>query len=98
MTKTELIKAVAKKADISQKQARKVVNGVFEAMKRTLLDEDRIELRGFGSFHVREHDAYQTTNPKTGTEMHVGPRKSVHFKVGKDLEQRVDTLNDYDDE
>lgn len=97
MTKTELIKTVADRADISQKQARKVVNSVFEVMKHRLLDDDRIELRGFGSFHVRQHDAYETTNPKTGEQMRVGPRKSVHYKVGKELERRVDTLNEYDD-
>jgi integration host factor subunit beta len=97
MTKTELIKEVADRVDISQKQAREVVNGVFESMKYALLDDDRIELRGFGSFQVREDDAYETTNPKTGKKMPVGPRKKVHFKVGKELEQRVDTLNEYDD-
>jgi len=97
MTKTELIKEIAERVDISQKQAREVVNGLFESMKYALLDDNRIELRGFGSFEVREHDAYETTNPKTGNKMPVGPRKSIHFKVGKELEQRVDTLNDYDD-
>ena len=97
MTKTELIKTVAERAEVSQKQAREIVNGVFEAMKLALLDEDRIELRGFGSFHVRHHDPYETTNPLTGEKMQVGPRKSVHFKVGKELEERVDTLNEYDD-
>jgi len=97
MTKTELIKTVAERADISQKRARKVVNGVFEAMKHTLLDDDRIELRGFGSFHVRHYDSHEAMNPKTGKKIEVGPRRSVHFKVGKELKQRVDTLNDYDD-
>ena len=98
MTKTELIKTVAERADISQKLARKVVNGVFESMKHSLLDEDRIELRGFGSFHVRHYDAHEATNPKTGKTIEVGPRKSIHFKVGKELKRRVDTLNEYDEE
>lgn len=97
MTKTELIKAVADRADITQQLAREVVNGFFDAMKRALLDERRIEVRGFGSFTVRHYDAREARNPKTGQVVEVGPKKSVHFNVGKDLRQRVDTLNDYDD-
>lgn len=97
MTKTELIKAVADRAGITQKLAREVVNGFFDAMKRSLLAENRIEVRGFGSFTVRHYDAREARNPKTGQVVHVGPKKSVHFNVGKDLRQRVDTLNDYED-
>lgn len=97
MTKTELIKTVADQAEISQQQARDIVNSIFETMKDALLSEDRIELRGFGSFQVREYDAHEAMNPKTGKKIEVGPRKSVHFKVGKDLKQRVDILNDYDE-
>jgi len=90
MTKTELIKAVAERADVTQERARTIVNGFFESMKHALLEDDRIELRGFGSFEVREYDAHEAVDPRTGEEIEVGPRKSVHFRVGKDLRQRVD--------
>ncbi|MFB6262168.1 MAG: HU family DNA-binding protein [Bradymonadaceae bacterium] len=97
MTKTELVEAVSENADITKKRARKVVNGFFDAMKRALMDDRRIELRGFGSFTIRNYDAREARNPKTGEVVHVEPKKSVHFNVGKDLKQRVDTLNEYDD-
>ncbi len=94
MTKTELIKAVAEQADLTQSRARTVVNRMLEKMKHALLEGRRIELRGFGSFEVREYDSHEAYNPKTDEHIEVGPRKSVHFNVGKDFKQRVD----YDDE
>lgn len=97
MTKSELIDTVSENADITKKRAKIVVNTMLETMKDALKDDDRIELRGFGSFSIREYDAREARNPRTGEKVHVEPRKSVHFKVGKDLRQRVDTLNDYDD-
>ncbi len=97
MTKTELIDEIAERADVTKKRARELVDGTFDAMKRSLMDEERIEIRGFGSFSIREYDARMARNPKTGELLHVGPRKSVHFNVGKELKHRVDTLNTYDD-
>ncbi|MFW5966000.1 MAG: HU family DNA-binding protein [Persicimonas sp.] len=95
MTKSELIETVAERIDIPKNRAHKVVNAIFDAMKGALLDEDRIELRGFGSFSIREYDARVGRNPKTGEKVYVDEKKSVHFKVGKELRQRVDVLNEY---
>jgi len=68
---------------------------------RTVLTPDgwKLTYRRSGAhelYHL-DDDPYETTNPLTGEKMQVGPRKSVHFKVGKELEERVDTLNEYDD-
>lgn len=95
MTKSELIEEVADRLDVTKTRASAIVNAIFDSMKEALLSDERIELRGFGSFSIRNYDARIGRNPRTGEEVHVPPKKSVHFKVGKELKQRVDTLNDY---
>ncbi len=95
MTKSELIEKIAERIDIPKKQAYEVVNAIFDAMKEALLEHDRIELRGFGSFSIREYDSRMGRNPRTGEKVHVDSKKSVHFKVGKELRERVDVLNEY---
>ena len=95
MTKSELIEEVSDRLDVPRNRASAIVNAIFDAMKGALLEDERIELRGFGSFSIRNYDARVGRNPRTGEEVKVPPKKSVHFKVGKELKQRVDTLNDY---
>ena len=94
MTKSELVEQVAQRIDVPKKRAEAIVNAVFESMKQALLADDRIELRGFGSFSIRNYKGRMGRNPKTGEKVKVPPKKSVHFKVGKELKNRVDTLND----
>lgn len=95
MTKSEFIEIVAERMNIPKSQAYDVVNVVFDTMKDALIEEDRIELRGFGSFSIREYESRQGRNPKTGEKVKVDSKKSVHFKVGKELRERVDVLNTY---
>lgn len=95
MTKSEFIELIAGRLDIPRSQSYEIVNAIFDAMKEALLKEDRIELRGFGSFSIREYDSRQGRNPRTGEKVAVDSKKSVHFKVGKELRERVDVLNDY---
>jgi len=97
MTKTELIDVFADEHDLSKADARDIINGFFDAMKEALHEDRRVEIRGFGSFSIREYDAREAHNPQTGEKIEIDPKKSVHFNVGKELKQRVDTLNDYDD-
>ncbi len=94
MTKSELIERVSERMNIPKNRAEVVVNAVFDSMKQALLEDDRVELRGFGSFSIRNYDARTGRNPRTGEEVHVEAKKSIHFKVGKELRGRVDTLND----
>lgn len=96
MTKSELIEEVADRIDVPKNRASSIVNAIFESMKEALVEDERIELRGFGSFSIRNYDARVGRNPRTGEEVQVPPRKSVHFKVGKELKHRVDTLNEYE--
>jgi integration host factor subunit beta len=93
MTKSDLIEAVSNRTDVPKKRAEDVVNAVFDTMKDALLVDDRIEIRGFGSFSIREYRAKRGRNPRTGAEVFVDKKKSVHFKAGKELRKRVDTLS-----
>lgn len=88
MTKSELIEAVSDSA-LPKKQAEYIVNAIFDTMADALLDNKRIEVRGFGSFSVRSYDARVGRNPRTGVQVYVDEKKSVHFKVGKELRDRI---------
>lgn len=90
MNKSELILALAKKENLTKQKAEEVVNTIFDSMTGALLTGDRIEIRGFGSFVVREYDSYTGRNPKTGESISVSPKKLPFFKVGKELKKLVD--------
>ncbi len=90
MTKSELVDAISIKINVPKKRAEDVVNAVFESMKDALLEDDRIEVRGFGSFSIRERKAKKGRNPRTGEQVFVDKKKSVHFRPGKELRAIVD--------
>ena len=90
MNKAELAAEVTKRAKMSQKVAKVVVDAVFEEMVRALKRGERVEIRGFGSFVMREYGSYQGRNPKTGASVTVPPKKLPYFKVGKELKELVD--------
>lgn len=90
MTKADLIQIVSQKTSLQQKQAEAVVNLVFDMMCDALKRDDRIEIRGLGSFVNRSYGSYQGRNPKTGQIVHVPPKRVPFFKVGKELKEMVD--------
>jgi len=90
MTKADLINVIAEKAHLQHKQAELVVNMVFDMMSDALKRDDRIEIRGFGSFVNRSYESYQGRNPKTGQVVNVPPKRVPFFKVGKELKEMVD--------
>lgn len=94
MNKSELITTVMEKAGISHKQAEDVVNLIFDSMSKTLQEGGRIEIRGFGSFVVRQYQSYKGRNPRTGERIEVAPKQLPFFKVGKELKDLVDNSND----
>lgn len=89
MTKSELIEVVAQEAGLTKGRAELVINTIFESMVEALQRGDGIEIRGFGSFTVRQYKAYEGRNPRTGDPVHVAPKRLPFFKVGKDLRERV---------
>ncbi len=90
MNKSGLIEALSQKLNLTEKKAIDVVNLVFKGFIDELKKGGRIEIRGFGSFVVKNYDAYTGRNPKTGTKIKVDPKKLPFFKVGKELKDRVD--------
>lgn len=89
MTKAELINLIAEKANITRVKAETVVNTVFDSMVDALVNDDRIEIRGFGSFVNRERKAYEGRNPRTGEIIAVNEKKLPFFKVGKELKDEI---------
>lgn len=90
MTKADLITLLEKQANLPHHMAEKVVNICFDAMIQGLFDDERIEIRGFGSFANRTYKSYQGRNPKTGKVVNVAPKKVPFFKAGKELREMVD--------
>ena len=91
MTKAELIDRVSEKVTgLSKKEAEVIVNGIFDSIKDALASNEKVEIRGFGSFKTRSRKQREGRNPKTGTQVLV-PAKSVpFFKAGKELKELVD--------
>ena len=89
MNKSDLIQALSKSDGIPLRKAEEIVDMLFQAMSKALISGDRIEIRGFGSFTVKEYDAYEGRNPKTGEKIAVAGKKLPFFKAGKDLAQRL---------
>ena len=89
MTKADLINVISEKAGITRVKAETVVNTIFDSMIEALMRNDRIEIRGFGSFVNRDYDSYQGRNPRTGEIINVQQKKLPFFKVGKELKEEV---------
>lgn len=94
MNKSELIERLAAKAGINVLQAEEIVNLIYRKMRDAMMNGGRIEIRGFGSFVVKEYQPYQGRNPKTGEKIPVPPKKLPFFKVGKELKERIDVVDD----
>ncbi len=90
MNKSELIEALSKREGLTEKKAIEVINLLFKGFTEELQSGGRIEIRGFGSFVVRNYNAYTGRNPKTGKNIKVSPKRLPFFKVGKELKERVD--------
>jgi len=89
MNKSELIEQLALKKELPVKRAEELVNMIFSSMSEAMVLGERIEIRGLGSFVIREYDTYSGRNPKTGETIKVSPKKLPYFKVGKELKEMV---------
>jgi len=90
MNKSQLIEALAKEENLALKKAEEVVNTVFGDMEKALIRGERVEIRGLGSFKVKNYEGYKGRNPKTGEVIEVSPKKLPFFKVGKELKERAE--------
>jgi integration host factor subunit beta len=91
MTKRDMIEKLTGQDGLSLKEAERVVNTMFDSMTEALASGDRVEIRGFGSFQVRERKARQGRNPRTGETVQVRAKRFPFFKAGKELKDRVDS-------
>jgi integration host factor subunit beta len=89
MTKAELVEDVARAAELTKKDAERLVEIVFESIVETLNSGEKIELRGFGSFRVRERGARRGRNPKTGDPVDIPAKRVPYFKPGKELKELI---------
>ena len=90
MNKLELIQAVKDKTGLNKQEANDVVKLFFDSFTDAMVNGDRIEIRGFCSFFIKEYDSYTGRNPKTGKKVQVPAKKMPFFKPGKALKERVD--------
>jgi integration host factor subunit beta len=92
MTKSDLIKRLADaNPHLTQRDIEKIVSTVFDEVTDALARRDRVELRGFGAFSVREREARIGRNPRTGAEVSVPDKVVPYFKTGKELRERLNS-------
>ncbi len=92
MTKSELIQLlVDRNPQLHSSDIEKLVSTVFDEITTALVRGDRVELRGFGAFSVREREARTGRNPRTGDQVEVPAKRTPFFKVGKDLRERINS-------
>ncbi len=89
MTKADLVEQVASEAEMTKKDAEQLVEIVFDSIVDALNKGEKIELRGFGSFRVRQRDARKGRNPKTGSAVSIPAKRVAYFKPGKELKEVI---------
>lgn len=91
MTKADLVDEVARNPVLSKKDAEVIVQAVLDSIVESLKNGGKVELRGFGSFRLRERASRQGRNPKTGEKVFVPAKKVPYFKPGKDLKELINS-------
>ena len=89
INKSDIVQLLSENIDISMRKADMIVDKFFEILSETLSSGNRIEIRGFGTFEVREYEGYTGRNPKTGEEKFILPKNLPFFKLGKDFKEKV---------
>ena len=90
-TKADLINNLSREVDISKNKAEQIVNTFLDCIVESLHREEGVELRGFGSFRIRERGARKGRNPRTGDPVVVTAKKVPYFKVGKQLKEHINS-------
>ncbi len=93
MKKSELVELVTERMEsLTRKDAESIIDSIFDGIADTLTKGERVEIRGFGSFNVKDQAARQGRNPKTGEVVQIPAKRKASFKVGKDLSERINGL------
>ena len=91
MTKADLVDEVSRATELSRKDSEVIVEMLFDSIVKALKNSDKLEVRGFGSFRIRERKARQGRNPKTGEKVSVPEKKVPYFKPSKELKDLINT-------
>jgi len=89
MTKADLIEEVARVVEFTRKESEVIVEAIFDSIVKSLKENDKIEIRGFGSFRTRQRQARIGRNPKTGARVEVPAKRIPYFKPSKELKDLV---------
>nr|WP_239478421.1 HU family DNA-binding protein [Megamonas hypermegale] len=89
VNKSELVASVAEAAELTKKDAEKAVNAVFASVQKALVEDDKVQIIGFGTFEVRTRAARKGRNPQTGETIDIPESKNPVFKAGKALKDAV---------
>jgi integration host factor subunit beta len=92
MNRSDLVESLSKSHDLPRRTADAVVGQIFDCISDAILSDERVEIRGFGSFTTRHYGPYTGRNPRTGRPVSVESKRLPYFKVGKELRERVDGL------
>ena len=93
MTKADLVEEVAKVTELTRKDSEVIVDTLFESVIKALKAGDKLEVRGFGSFRVRQRNARVGRNPKTGEKVEVPAKRVPYFKPSKELKDLINQKN-----
>jgi integration host factor subunit beta len=91
MTKSDIVDLLSKNSSIPKKQAELIVNTVFTSITDALDEGEKVEIRGFGTFKVKERKPHNARNPKTGVKVFVEEKKIPYFKPGKELKEFINS-------
>jgi integration host factor subunit beta len=94
MNKGDLIKKLSERENIRYNVAKVIMDTIFDSMRETLEKGEGIEIRGFGSFVMRQYGGYKGRNPKTGEIVDVPPKRLPHFRVGRELKEKVNRIKE----
>lgn len=92
MVRSELIECISSKLDLTAQKSEEYINSFFDSIVEALIEEGRVEIRGFGAFTIRKYKPYNGRNPKTGQKITVAGKKLPFWKTGLELRQRVDGI------
>ncbi len=89
MNKIDIVNQLSEKVNLNQKIAKIVVDTIIDTIKKAIVEGERVEIRGFGSFSMRTYKPYKGRNPKNGEVVDVPQKKLPYFKVGKELKEII---------
>ncbi len=89
MNKIDIVNHLSEQINLNQKLAKIVVDTIIDSIKKAIIEGERVEIRGFGSFSLRSYKPYKGRNPKNGDIVDVPGKKLPYFKVGKELKETI---------